>query len=96
LQTNAFGIDGLTYHVDWQPLDKNGKVLPQFRGPAKSSKSQGQNVVRGFPKDKTFQPPYGHANGFEVSIWIPPQQSPHANSAGAFLDVFVPKGQQIK
>ena len=96
LQTNALSIDGLIYYVEWQPLDKNGNILPQFRGPNQPPKNRGRHVVPGNPDVQTFQPPYDHEHGFQVRIWIPPQQTPNGNTAGAYLDVFVPKGGKIK
>jgi len=42
-----------------------------------------------------FTPPYDNPHGFEVRVWVPPQQAVHGNSPGPNLQIFVPKGGVI-
>ena len=95
LHTQAL-VDGLTYTVDWHPLNAEGKVMPVFRSADNRPKEEGGLVSINKPRSETFHPPYDNPHGFEVRVRVPPQQAVSGNTTGAFLNIYVPKGDLVK
>ena len=93
LVSPTLGIDGLEYKVDWHPLDENGKVIPVFRRSDQPLAKGGGHALPFVSKPDTFKPPFDHPYGFEVRVWIPPQAAYHVNSAGPYLNIYTPKGE---
>ena len=84
-------LDGLEYKIDWQPLDADGNVVPEYRSPDHQPDGDSGWLAPFVPESKVFEPPYDNPYGFRVRIWIPPQPAYSGNSAGPYLNIFPAK-----
>ncbi|MEX0693434.1 MAG: hypothetical protein WD075_03220 [Rhodospirillales bacterium] len=89
------GVDGLRYEVDWYTLDKDGKVVPEWRSDDYRPKEGPGLSFYGTSKPDIHYPPIPSKYGYRVIIRIPPQPDYNANSAGTYLDVYSPKGSRM-
>lgn len=66
--------NGLRYKVDWYGLDKDGKVIPEFRRPDHDDNLPEEGgLVLGQRTEKIFKPPFDNSNGYQFRLNYPPQ-----------------------
>jgi hypothetical protein len=92
--SNTLGLDNIVYGIKWHPLDKDGKRTQVIEKTGNKGEEIKSSAGVGNPSEKEFEPPWDNKHGWEVELWIPPQQATNANSAGHDLDVFLPKGKK--
>lgn len=67
-------VNGLRYKVDWYGLDKEGKVIPEFRRPDHDQRNPDQmgHVLK--PKtEMIYKPPFDSPQGYNFRLNYPPQ-----------------------
>ncbi|WP_156521026.1 peptidoglycan-binding domain-containing protein [Magnetospirillum moscoviense] len=66
--------NGLEYKVDWYGLDKDGKVIPEYRRPDHDQRNPSQGGIILKPRtEKVFEPPFENPNGYSFRVTYPPQ-----------------------
>ncbi|NQV84197.1 MAG: hypothetical protein HQ494_10300, partial [Rhodospirillales bacterium] len=92
--TPTMGPDGVWYGIKWHPLDKDGKRAKVVEKVGNKGREIPAVPIPQKPDEKEFTPPWNNPHGWDVELWIPPQQGSHGNSGGHDLDVFLPKAKQ--
>ena len=66
--------NGARYKVDWYGLDKDGKVIPEYRRPDHDERNPEQGGLILQPRtEKIYKPPYENPNGYQFRLTYPPQ-----------------------
>jgi len=96
--SHSLGFDGIRYNVHWHPLGADGKRVlekPEESISDKGGHTGATGILKGIfgvePPNNVFEPPRDNSHGWEVEIEVPPSESMHGNSLGAYLEVFLGK-----